>query len=110
MVTNFNGDIILNFLTHHDSLEEWDDTMFSPDILKYMCKMILEEEEEERRKEIATKEKLPGIFKGNPSKAEDFIYESATYFMAHDDKPVLASPVTRVALTLSRVKVEEVDP
>ena len=29
--------------------------------------------------------------------------------MAHDDEPVLASPVARVALTLSRVKGEEVD-
>ena len=29
--------------------------------------------------------------------------------MAHDDELVLASPVTRVALTLSRVKGEEVD-
>ena len=29
--------------------------------------------------------------------------------MAHDDEPVLASPVARVALTLSRVKGGEVD-
>ena len=83
--------------------------MFSPDVLKYMCKTVLEEEEEEWRKEIAVKEKLLGIFEGNPSEAENFIYDFAAYFMAHDDKPVLASPVTRVALTLSRVKGEEVD-
>ena len=74
-----------------------------------MCKTILEEEEEEWRKEIAAKEKLPEIFKGNPSKAENFIYEFAAYFMAHNDEPVLASPVAQVALTLSRVKGEEVD-
>ena len=71
--------------------------------------MILEEEEEEWRKEIAAKEKLPKIFKGNPSEAEDFIYEFAAYFMTHNNEPVLASPVARVALTLFRVKGEEVD-
>ena len=59
--------------------------------------------------EIAAKEKLPEIFEGNPSEAEHFIYEFTAYFMAHDNEPVLASPVTRVALTLSRVKGEEVD-
>ena len=83
--------------------------MFSPDVLKYMCKAVLEEEEEEQRREITAKEKLPEIFEGNPSEAENFIYEFAAYFMAHDNEPVLASPVVRVALTLSRVKGEEVD-
>ena len=82
--------------------------MFSPDVLRYMHKTDLKEEEEQRR-EITAKEKLLEIFEGNPSKAENFIYEFVAYFMAHDDKPVLASPVTRVALTLSRVKGEEVD-
>ena len=74
-----------------------------------MHKTVLKEEEEEWRKEITAKEKLPGIFEGNPSEAENFIYEFAAYFMAHDDKPELDSPVARVALTLSRVKGEEVD-
>ena len=109
MVTNFNSDIRLNFLAHHDSPEEQDDIMFSPDVLRYMCKTVLDEEEEEWRKEITAKEKLLEIFEGDPSKAENFIYEFAAYFMAHDDEPVLASPVARVALTLSRVKGEEVD-
>ena len=109
MVMNFNGDIRLNFLAHHGSPEEWDDIMFSPEVLRYMCKKVLKDEEEEQRKEITAKEKLPKISKGNPSKAENFIYEFAAYFMAHDDEPVLASPVTRAALTLSRVKGEEVD-
>ena len=90
-------------------LEEQDNIMFSPDVLKYMCKTVLKEEEEEQKKEIAAKEKLPGIFEGNPSEAEDFIYAFTTYFMAHNDEPLLASPVARVALTLSRVKGEEVD-
>ena len=83
--------------------------MFSPDVLRYMHKTILKEEEEEQRKEITAKEKLPEIFEGNPSKAENFIYEFAAYFMAHNDEPVLALLVARVALTLSRVKGEEVD-
>ena len=83
--------------------------MFSPDVLRYMCKAVLEEEKEEQRREIAAKEKLLGIFEGNPSKAENFIYEFAAYFIAHDNEPVLASPVARVVLTLSRVKGEEVD-
>ena len=83
--------------------------MFSPDVLRYMCKTVLKEEEEEWRKEITAKEKLPGIFERNPSKAENFIYEFAAYFTAHDDEPVLASPVTKVVLTVSRVKGEEVD-
>ena len=74
-----------------------------------MHKKVLKDEEEEQRKETAVKEKLPKIFEGNPSEAESFIYEFAAYFMAHDDEPVLASPVTRAALTLSRVKGEEVD-
>ena len=108
-VVNFDCDIRLDFLAHHNSPEKQDDIMFSPDILKYMHKMVLEEEEEEWRKEITAKEKLPGIFEGNPSEAENFIYEFAAYFMAHDNEPVLASPVARVALTLSRVKGEEVD-
>ena len=43
MVTDFNGDIRLNFLAHHDSPEERDDTMFSPEVLMYMCKTILNE-------------------------------------------------------------------
>ena len=109
MVTNFDSDIRLDFLTHHNSPGEQDNIMFSPDVLRYMHKTVLKEEEEEQRKEIAAKEKLPGIFEGNSSKAENFIYEFAAYFMAHDDKPVLASPVARVALNLSRVKGEEVD-
>ena len=71
MVTNFDGDIRLDFLTHHDSPEEWDNIMFSPDILRYMCKTVLKEEEEEQRKEITAKETLPGIFEGNPSEAEN---------------------------------------
>ena len=73
-----------------------------------MHKGILKEEEEEHRMETTAKEKLPKIFKGNPSTAEHFIYQFTAYFMAHDDKPVLASPVARVALTLSQVKGEEV--
>ena len=109
MVTNFNSDIRLDFLAHHNSPEEWNNIMFLPDILRYMHKTILEEEEEEQRKEIAAKEKLPEIFEGNPSKAKNFIYEFTAYFMAHDDEPVLASLVARVALTLCRVKGEEVD-
>ena len=55
------------------------------------------------------KEKMPGIFEGNPSKAEHFIYEFAAYFMAHSKELVLASPVTQVALTLLCIKGEEVD-
>ena len=106
---DFDGDIRLDFLAHHNSPERRDNIMFSPDILMYMCKTILEEEEEEQRMEMATKENLPEIFKGNPSKAENFIYEFAAYFMAHDNEPVLASTVVRVVLTLSRVIGEEVD-
>ena len=98
-VTNFDSDIRLDFLAHHDSPEEQDDIMFPPEILQYMHKAVLKEEEEEWRREITAKEKLPEIFEGNPSEAENFIYEFAAYFMAHDDEPVLASPVTRVALT-----------
>ena len=109
MVTNFNGDIRLNFFAHHNSPEEQDNIMFSPEVLRYMHKAVLKEEEEEQRREIAAKEKLPEIFEGNPSKAETFIYKFAAYFMAHDDEPVLASPVMRVVLTLSRVKGEQVD-
>ena len=108
-VMNHDGDIRLNFLAHHDSPEEWDTIMFSPEMLRHMHKTVLEEEEEQQRREIAAKEKLPEIFEGNPSEAENFIYEFVAYFMAHDDEPVLASPVARVALTLSRVKGEEVD-
>ena len=74
----------------------------------YMCRVLLKEEEAEQRKEATAKEKLLEIFKGNPSKAEHFIYEFAAYFMAHDEEPVLASPVARVVLTLSQVKGEEV--
>ena len=74
-----------------------------------MHKAVLKEEEEEQRRKIAAKEKLLKIFEGNPSKDEDFIYKFAAYFMAHNNEPVLASPVTRVVLTLSRVKGEEVD-
>ena len=83
--------------------------MFSPDVLRYMRKEILEEEKEEQRKEIVAKEKLPEIFKGDPSTAEHFIYEFTAYFMAHNNELVLASPVARAALTLSRIKGEEVD-
>ena len=106
---DFDGDIRLDFLAHHNSLRR-DNTMFPPDVLMYMHKAILlKEEEEEWRMETVAKEKLPEIFKGNPSKAEHFIYEFAAYFMAHNEEPMLASPVTRVALTLSWVKGEEVD-
>ena len=108
-VTDFDSDIRLDFLAHHNSPEERDDTMFSPDVLMYMHKAILDEEEEEHRKEVAAKEKLPEIFKGNPFEAEHFIYQFAAYFMAHDEELVLASPVTWVALTLSCFKGEEVD-
>ena len=83
--------------------------MFSPDVLMYMCKALLKEEEEEQRMEAAAKEKLLEIFRGDPSEAEHFINKFAAYFMAHDEELVLASPVTRVALTLSWVKGEEVD-
>ena len=83
--------------------------MFSPDVLRYMRKEILEEEKEEQRKEITAKEKLPEIFEGDPSTAEHFIYEFTAYFMAHNNELVLASPVARAALTLSRIKGEEVD-
>ena len=83
--------------------------MFSPDILMYMHRALLKKEEEEHRMETTAKEKLPEIFKGNPSKVEHFIYKFTAYFMAHDEELVLASPVTRVALTLSQVKGEEVD-
>ena len=86
MVINFNSDIRLNFLAHHDSPEEWDNIMFSPEMLRYMHKTVLKEEEEQQRREIAAKEKLLEIFEGNPSEAENFIYEFAAYFMAHYDK------------------------
>ena len=105
---DFDSDIRLNFLAHHNSLKGRDNTMFPPDILMYMHK-ALKEEEEELRIEATAKEKLPEIFKGSPSKTEHFIYKFAAYFMAHDKEPVLASPVTRVVLTLSWVKGEEVD-
>ena len=59
--------------------------------------------------EAAAKEKLPEIFKGNPSEAEHFIYQFTTYFMAQDNELVIASPVVRVALILSCIKGEEVD-
>ena len=75
----------------------------------YMCKTILKEEEEEHKTEAAVREKIPEIFEGDPSKAEHFIYQFAAYFMAHDNEPVLASPVVWVALTLSHIKGEEVD-
>ena len=105
---DFDGDIRLDFLNPPQLLKRRDG-MFSPDVLMYMCKTLLQEEEEEHRREAAVKEKLPEIFKGNPSKAEHFIYQFAAYFMAHDNELVLASPVTRVVLTLSQVKGEEVD-
>ena len=98
---NFDSDIRLNFLAHHDSPEERDNIMFSPEVLTYMCKAILNKEEEEHRMETVVKEKLLDIFKGNPSEAEHFIYQFAAYFMAHDKESVLASPVARVAFTLS---------
>ena len=106
---DFDSDIRLNFLAHHNSPEERDDIMFSPEVLMYMCKAILKEEEEECRMEATAKEKLLEIFEGNPSEAEHFIYQFAAYFIAHNEEPVLASPVARVALTLSWVKGEEVD-
>ena len=83
--------------------------MFPPEVLTYMQRAILDEEEEECRMETVAKEKLPDIFEGNPSEAEHFIYEFAAYFMAHDEEPVLASPVAQVALILSHIKGEEVD-
>ena len=107
MVMDFDGDIRLNFLAHHDSSKQRDNTMLSPDVLMYMWKAILKEEKEEQRMEAAAKEKLPEIFEGNPSEAEHFIYQFAAYFIAHDKEPVLASPVARVALTLSQVKGEK---
>ena len=106
---DFDSDIRLDFLAHHNSPKERDNIMFSPEVLMYMCKAILNEEEEECRMEATAKEKLPEIFKGNPSEAEHFIYQFTAYFMAHDEEPVLASPVARVVLTLSQVKEEEVD-
>ena len=109
MVMDFDGDIRFDFLAHHNSPEERDNIMFSPEVLMYMCKAILKEKEEECRMEAMAKEKLPEIFEGNPSEAEHFIYQFAAYFMAHDEEPVLASPVSRVVLTLSWVKGEEVD-
>ena len=83
--------------------------MFLPDVLMYMCKAILNEEEEGCKMEATAKEKLLKIFEGNPSEAEHFIYQFSAYFMAHNNELVLASPVARVALTLSCVKGEEVD-
>ena len=88
--------------------QKQDDTNFPPEVLTYMQRAILNEEEEEHRKETTAKEKLPEIFKGDPSEAEHFIYKFAAYFMTHDEEPVLASPVAQVALTLSQIK-EEVD-
>ena len=104
----FDGDIRLNFL-NPPQLLNGKDNMFSPDVLMYMCKALLQEEEEEHRRETTAKEKLPEIFKGNPSEAEHFIYQFAAYFMSNDDELVLASSVARVVLTLSWVKGEEVD-
>ena len=106
---DFDSDIRLDFLAHHNSPEERNDTMFPPDILMYMHKTILNEEEEECRVEAMAREKLPEIFEGNPSEAEDFIYQFVAYFIAHNNEPVLASPVASIALTLSQVKGEEVD-
>ena len=83
--------------------------MFPPEVMMYMCRAILNKEEEECRKEATAKERLPEIFKGNPSEAEHFIYEFAAYFMAHNEESVLASPVAQVALTLSCIKGEDVD-
>ena len=100
-VTDFNGDIRLDFLAHHNSPEERDNIMFSPEVLMYMCKAILKEKEEEHRMEAMAKEKLPEILEGNPSEAGHFIYQFAAYFMAHDKEPILASPVARVVLTIS---------
>ena len=73
-VTDFDGDIRLNFFTHHDSPGERDNAMFSPDVPRYMHKAILNKEEEEHKIEVAAKEKLLEIFEGNPSEAEHFIY------------------------------------
>ena len=83
--------------------------MFPPEVLMYMHKAILNKEEEECQKEAAAKGKLPEIFNGDPTEAEHFIYEFSTYFMAHNEEPVLASPVAQAALTLSQIKGEEVD-
>src|SRR5580692_8744605 len=86
--------------------------MFSPDVLRYMCKALDKEEEQERHKAapMALKEiELLKIFGGNPTEAEQFIYQFAAYFMAHDDEPRLASPAARAALTLTCIRGEEVD-
>ena len=83
--------------------------MFPPEVQMYMCIAVLNEEEEECKREVAVIEKLLEIYKGNPSKAEHIIYQFTAYFMAHNDEPVLASPVVWVVLTLSCIKGEEVD-
>jgi hypothetical protein len=86
--------------------------MFSPDVLKYMHK-VLDKEEEQERCEAALMPseeiRLPKIFRGDPTEAEQFIYQFAAYFMAHDDEPRLALPAARAALTLTRIRGEEVD-
>src|SRR5580704_16812939 len=86
--------------------------MFSPDVLKYMHKVLDKEEEQERHETapMAPEEiRLPKIFGGDPTEAEQFIYQFAAYFMAHDDEPRLASPAARAALTLTHIRGEEVD-
>src|SRR5580692_1455241 len=86
--------------------------MFSPDVLRYMRKTLDKEEEQERREATPTAPeeiKLPKIFGGDPTEAEQFIYQFAAYFMAHDDEPRLASPAARAALTLTCIQGEEVD-
>src|SRR5580692_9210711 len=86
--------------------------MFSPDVLRYMRKALDKEEEQERRETtpMAPEEiKLPKIFGGDPTEAEQFIYQFAAYFMAHNDEPRLALPAARAALTLTCIRGEEVD-
>src|SRR5580692_2506020 len=86
--------------------------MFSPDVLRYMRKALDKEEERERHETTPTAPeeiRLPKIFGGDPTEAEQFIYQFAAYFMAHDNEPRLASPAARAALTLTCIRGEEVD-
>ena len=80
-------------------------TMLPPSVLQYMRQEVLREEaaeqQQERERAEAARVKLPEIFVGDTSKAEEFIYQCAAYFLAHDDEPRLASPAARVALTLT---------
>jgi hypothetical protein len=86
--------------------------MFLPDILRYMCKTLDKEEEQEKHEATAMAPKeigLPKTFGGDLTEAEQFIYQFAAYFMAHDNELRLASPAARAVLTLTRIWGEEVD-